>query len=116
MDILGQQVALPFYNGVGMPGRGDWYYTDGVGRKSTAVQMLVQRLSELKRAGKNLTRDSVLKAIETIKDWDPGWGLKYGYGGDNRRGMSNAGRLVVVKDGKWVKVGEWTELKEIGRK
>jgi len=70
----------------------------------------------MQRAGRNLTRDSVLKAIETIKDWDPGWGLKYGYGGDNRRGMSNAGRLVVVKDGKWVKVSDWTELKEIGRR
>ncbi len=58
----------------------------------------------------------LLKAIESIKDWDPGWGLKYGYGGDNRRGMSNAGRLVIVKDGKWVKVGDWTELKESGRK
>ena len=70
----------------------------------------------MQRAGKDLTRDSVLKAIESIKDWDPGWGLKYGYGGDNRRGMSNAGRLVIVKDGKWVKVSDWTELKEIGRK
>ncbi len=70
----------------------------------------------MQRACRNLTRASVLKAIESIKDWDPGWGLKYGYGGDNRRGMSNAGRLVIVKDGKWVKVSEWTELKEIGRK
>ncbi|PYM26612.1 MAG: hypothetical protein DMD78_04010 [Candidatus Rokuibacteriota bacterium] len=70
----------------------------------------------MQRAGRNLTRDSVLKAIESIKDWDPGWGLKYGYGGDNRRGMSNAGRLVTVKDGKWIKVGDWMELKEVGRK
>jgi branched-chain amino acid transport system substrate-binding protein len=70
----------------------------------------------MQRAGRNLTRDSVLKAIESIKDWDPGWGLKYGYGGDKRRGMSNAGRLVVVKDGKWVKVSDWMELKEVGRK
>jgi branched-chain amino acid transport system substrate-binding protein len=70
----------------------------------------------MQRAGRNLTRDSVLKAIESIKDWDPGWGLKYGYGGDNRRGMSNAGRLVVVKDGKWIKLGDWMELKEVGRK
>jgi len=70
----------------------------------------------MQRAGRNLTRDSVLKAIESIKDWDPGWGLKYGYGGDNRRGMSNAGRLVVVKDGKWTKKSEWIELQEGGRK
>jgi branched-chain amino acid transport system substrate-binding protein len=70
----------------------------------------------LQRAGKNLTRDSALKAIETIKDWDPGWGMKYTYGGDQRRGMSNAGRFVVVKDGKWTKAGDWVELKEVGRK
>jgi branched-chain amino acid transport system substrate-binding protein len=70
----------------------------------------------LQRAGKNLTRDSVLKAIESIKDWDPGWGLKYSYGGDNRRGMSRAGRLAVVKDGKWTKLSDWMELQEVGRR
>ena len=36
----------------------------------------------LQRAGRKLTRDSLLKAIESIKDWDPGWGLKYSYGGE----------------------------------
>ena len=66
----------------------------------------------LQRTGRNLTRESVLKAIESIKDWDPGWGLKYSYGGDNRRVMSRVGRLVVVKDGKWTKKSEWTELQE----
>jgi len=70
----------------------------------------------MRRAGRDLTRESVLKAIESIKDWDPGWGMKYSYGGDKRRGMSTAGRLVVVKDGKWTKIGDWTELKEVGRK
>ena len=69
----------------------------------------------LQRTGRNLTRDSLLKSIESIKDWDPGWGLKYGYGGDSRRGMSRAGRLVVVKDGKWVKMTDWVELQEGGR-
>ncbi|PYM19085.1 MAG: hypothetical protein DMD81_04350 [Candidatus Rokuibacteriota bacterium] len=70
----------------------------------------------MQRAGKNLTRDSLLKAIESIKDWDPGWGLKYSYGGDNRRVMSRAARLVSVKDGKWTKASEWMELQETGRK
>jgi branched-chain amino acid transport system substrate-binding protein len=70
----------------------------------------------LQRTGKNLTRESLLKAIESIKDWDPGWGLKYSYGGDNRRVMSRVGRLVVVKDGKWTKKSEWIELQEGGRK
>ncbi len=70
----------------------------------------------LQRTGRNLTRDSVLKSIESIKDWDPGWGLKYSYGGDNRRGMSRSARLVIVKDGKWTKMSEWIELQEGGRK
>ncbi len=70
----------------------------------------------MQRAGRNLTRDSVLKAIESIKDWDPGWGLKYSYGGDNRRVMSRAARLVTVKDGKWTKSSDWMELPEVGRK
>lgn len=70
----------------------------------------------MQRAGRSLTRDSLLKAIESIKDWDPGWGLKYSYGGDARRGMSRAGRLVTVKDGKWTKASDWIELQEVGRR
>jgi branched-chain amino acid transport system substrate-binding protein len=70
----------------------------------------------LQRTGRNLTRESLLKSIESIKDWDPGWGLKYSYGGDARRGMSRSARLVVVKDGKWTKMGDWTELQEGGRR
>ncbi|MBI3629959.1 MAG: ABC transporter substrate-binding protein [Candidatus Rokubacteria bacterium] len=70
----------------------------------------------LQRTGRNLTRDSLLKSIESIKDWDPGWGLKYSYGGDNRRGMSRVGRLVMVKNGKWTKMSQWIELKEGGRR
>src|SRR5262245_48884296 len=70
----------------------------------------------LQRNGRNLTRESLLKTIESIKDWDPGWGLKYSYGGDSRRVMSRVGRLVVVKDGKWTKLTDWAELQEGGRK
>jgi ABC-type branched-subunit amino acid transport system substrate-binding protein len=70
----------------------------------------------LQRAGRDLTRASLLKGIESIKDWDPGWGLKYSYGGDARRVMSRVGRLVVVKDGKWTKTSEWMELTEGGRR
>jgi branched-chain amino acid transport system substrate-binding protein len=70
----------------------------------------------LQRTGRNLTRESLLTGIESIKDWDPGWGLKYTYGGDMRRVMSRVGRLVVVKDGKWTKMSEWMELKEGGRR
>src|SRR5262245_34887812 len=70
----------------------------------------------LTRTGRDLTRDSLLKSIESFQDWVPGRGLKYSDGGDNRRVMSRVGRLVVVKDGKWTKVSDWIELQEGGRK
>jgi branched-chain amino acid transport system substrate-binding protein len=69
----------------------------------------------LQRTGRNLTHDTLLQAITTIQDWDPGWGLKYSYGGDNRRGMSRSARMVVVKDGKWMKMTDWFELAEMRR-
>src|ERR671924_59597 len=67
----------------------------------------------LQRTGRDLTRESLLQAITTIKDWDPGWGLKYSYGGDDRRVMSRAARLVVVTDGKWTRMTDWMELAEM---
>jgi branched-chain amino acid transport system substrate-binding protein len=70
----------------------------------------------LQRTGRDLTRESLLQAITTIHEWDPGWGLKYSYGGDDRRVMSRAARLVVVKDGKWAKMTDWIELEEGGRR
>jgi len=70
----------------------------------------------LQRTGRDLTRESLLQAITTIKDWDPGWGLKYSYGGDDRRVMSRAARLVMVKEGKWMRMSDWMELEEGGRR
>lgn len=69
----------------------------------------------LQRTGRNLTHDTLLQTITTIRDWDPGWGLKYTYGGDNRRGMNRSARLVTIKDGKWAKMSDWMELAEMRR-
>ncbi len=70
----------------------------------------------LQRAGRDLTHESLLNAIASINDWDPGWGLTYSYGGENRRVMSRAARLVSVKDGKWTRLGDWLELEEMARR
>jgi Periplasmic binding protein len=48
--------------------------------------------------------------------WDPGWGLAYSYGSDQRRVMSRAACLVMVKDGKWGRLGEWLELEEMAQR
>ena len=51
------------------------------------------RIAEaLQRAGRELTRDSLLQAITTIKDWNSAWGLKYNYAGDDRRVMTRSAR------------------------
>jgi branched-chain amino acid transport system substrate-binding protein len=70
----------------------------------------------LQCTGRNLTRETLLQAITTIQEWDPGWGLRYSYGGDDRRVMSRAARLVMVRDGRWVKMTDWMELEEGGRR
>ena len=70
----------------------------------------------LQRAGRDLTHESLLNAIASINGWDPGWGLTYSYGGESRRVMSRAARLVSVKDGKWTRLGDWLELEEMARR
>src|SRR2546425_2088338 len=52
----------------------------------------------LQHAGRDLTRESLLNAIASIKGWDPGWGLTYSYGGGGRPVVSRAARLVRVED------------------
>jgi branched-chain amino acid transport system substrate-binding protein len=69
----------------------------------------------LQRTGRALTRDALLQAITTIKDWDPGWGLKYSYAGDDRRVMTRSARLVMVRDGRWAKMTDWLEVEEARR-
>jgi branched-chain amino acid transport system substrate-binding protein len=70
----------------------------------------------LQHVGRDLTRESLLNAIASIKDWDPGWGLTYSYGGEGRRVMSRAARLVSVQEGKWTRLGDWLELEEMARR
>ena len=69
VDIRGTKVALPFYNGSDMPGRGEFRFTDGVGRQMNALGLLVQRLGELHQAGQNVNDPSVIYgAIARIRD------------------------------------------------
>ncbi len=70
----------------------------------------------LQHVGRDLTRESLLNAIASIKDWDPGWGLTYSYGGEGRRVMSRAARLASVQEGKWTRLGDWLELEEMARR
>jgi branched-chain amino acid transport system substrate-binding protein len=69
---------------------------------------MMQLAEGLQIAGPNLTPESMIAAMEKIKDWKPeDLGARISYGPDRRQG-NNAIRLGQAKDGKVVGVGTWT--------
>jgi branched-chain amino acid transport system substrate-binding protein len=64
-----------------------------------AVNM-IQFVEGLNRAGRDLTSDTFIKAVETMKDWKPeGVGAGVEYGADRHHGV-NGFRMGQAKDGK----------------
>ena len=76
-------------------------------RKVTAVDRVVEGFVDaqimvegLKRAGKDLTRDKFVEAMETIKDFDLGLGDdKANYSKTDHKGLETV-FITVVKDGE----------------
>jgi ABC-type branched-subunit amino acid transport system substrate-binding protein len=56
----------------------------------------------LRRAGKNLTRESYIKALESLDNYDVG-GFKVSYGPDNRSGSRFVDLTIISKDQKFVR-------------
>jgi len=56
----------------------------------------------LRRAGKNLTRDSFIRAMETIQDYDVG-GFKVSFGPGRRSGSQFVDLTIISKDQKFVR-------------
>ena len=56
----------------------------------------------LRRAGKNLTRESFMKALESLDNYDVG-GFKVTYGPDNRSGSKFVDLTIISKDQKFVR-------------
>jgi branched-chain amino acid transport system substrate-binding protein len=56
----------------------------------------------LRRAGKNLTRESFTKAMESMDPYDVG-GFKVAYGVDNHNGSKYVDLTIISKDGKFVR-------------
>jgi len=68
-----------------------------------APQMMLT-IEGLKRAGRDLTREKFIKALESLSNWVPeGGGVPQTYG-PNRRHGSNAVRLLRAEKGKYVPV------------
>jgi ABC-type branched-subunit amino acid transport system substrate-binding protein len=56
----------------------------------------------LRRAGKNLTRDSFIKAMESLDPYDAG-GFRVSYGADNHNGSRFVDLTIISKDQKFVR-------------
>jgi branched-chain amino acid transport system substrate-binding protein len=66
----------------------------------TAAQLV---LIGLDRAGKDLTIDSFIKGMESIKDYKDIFGAELSFGPEQHHGSTHS-FLTVVKDGRWVPV------------
>ena len=69
-------------------------------------QAAVTLVEGLKRAGKNLTREGMIKALETFKDFDNGRLAPITWGPDKRAG-GNAIMMGKAKEGNWVPISDW---------
>ena len=67
----------------------------------------------LKRAGRDLTRERLVDAIESIRDLDIGLGpqLKLSYGPRNHKGFSSV-YYTLVRDGRATVFADWRELQK----
>ena len=71
-----------------------------------AVSMMLT-VEGLKRAGRDLTREKFIEALESIKDWRPeGIGAPITFGPGRRHGL-NAVQLMRAEKGKLVPVTGW---------
>lgn len=72
-----------------------------------SVPSMMAMVEGLKRAGRELTRETFIRAMETISNWVPeGGGVAITYG-PNRRHGNNAVRLVRAEKGKYVPVTDY---------
>ncbi|MCD6569850.1 MAG: ABC transporter substrate-binding protein [Deltaproteobacteria bacterium] len=76
-------------------------------------QAAVTLVEGLKRAGKKLTREGLIKALETFRNFDNGI-LSPITWGPNRRAGGSAVRMYKVKNGRWTPIGDWrfSKIKE----
>jgi ABC-type branched-subunit amino acid transport system substrate-binding protein len=69
----------------------------------------------LRRAGRDLTREGFIKAIESIRDFKLGPNLTITYGPYDRQGL-DAIHFTKLHDGKFIPFTDWAEFKrELGR-
>ena len=94
------------------PEVGAWYdeYVEKFGSEPNAGAMEAWRAADLtvlalERAGRNLTRDRFVAALESITDYTDMWGNRVSFGPDDHKGVTDS-NLAQVQDRRWVLVGK----------
>ncbi len=65
----------------------------------------------LERAGRNLTREGLVDAIESIRDFELGPGISITYGEHDRQGMDQV-HFTRLQQGRFVPFTDWNEIKQ----
>ncbi len=70
------------------------------------VSFVEPLVEAIRRAGPNLTKDGVVAALESLRNWDGAVARSVTFGKDRRQGLN---RIFIVKaeNGKYVKVTDW---------
>ena len=63
----------------------------------------------LKKAGKDLTREGFIEAMEAIKNWDSGGVIPYVSFSKTAHHAQSAGFIVELKGGKFQPITRWIE-------
>jgi branched-chain amino acid transport system substrate-binding protein len=63
----------------------------------------------LKKAGKDLTREGFIEAMEAIKNWDSGGVIPYVSFSKTDHHAQSAGFIVELKGGKFQPITRWIE-------
>ena len=66
-------------------------------------------IEALRRAGKDLTREGLIKALESFKHYDKGSGTYVTFSPTRREGVAG-GIITQVRNGDWVPVSEWIDV------
>ena len=82
----------------------------GIGFVSLEGYLAARIFTEgLKKAGPNLTRESLVDALEKVQNYDLGIGPKVSYSKQNHQAMNQIWP-TVAKGGKFVELKSWKEL------
>jgi len=77
--------------------------TTAHGQASISIAQIA--LQALRRAGRDLTVDSLASAMESLHEFTDLYGNTYSFGPNQHHGSTKA-FLAVVKDGRWVPVAD----------